>query len=245
MRRFASTMRLVALSAVVTAVLVAPATGGWAVTAATGTAVSHLRTDVVAITTGGPRPGAFFSARVTVLNLGPDTFAGGDLLISVQREVTDFEAIGVRHTGSCTLGKPVAAYDRARCPVKRLGVGDSASLTVRVEVPRALEGKPFVIIAAMLAAKNAPAGAYQGTVRAATTSAAVSWTGTWSTDFGTMLLVQSGSRVTGSYTHDQGRLDGALSSTGRVFTGTWTEAPTRAGPIDAGTFEFQLNPDNR
>jgi hypothetical protein len=212
-------------------------------------AVSHLRTSVVAVTSGTPQAAEFFTVKVTVLNLGPDALVGGKLYVSTNHEVTDIEAIAVRSAGHCTLGKPTIQYDRAVCPLSRLGVGASAVVTVRIEVPRALERRKLVFIGAVLgpgvSSKTSTVGDYIATVRPSATSAAVSWTGTWSTDFGTMLLTQSGSHVTGSYTHDQGRLDGTLSSTGRVFTGTWNEAPTRTGPVDAGAFEFELNPDDR
>jgi cell wall-associated NlpC family hydrolase len=69
-------------------------------------------------------------------------------------------------------------------------------------------------------------------------SNANTWTGIWSSNWGTMTLTQSGSSVTGTYTHDQGKIKGTLN--GDVVTGTWSEAPTRKGPMDAGDFEFTL-----
>jgi hypothetical protein len=211
--------------------------------------VSHLRTSVVAVTKGSPQAAEFFTVKVTVLNLGPDALVDGKLYVSMNHEVADIEAIAVRSAGHCTLGKPTIQYDRAVCPLNRLGIGGAAVVTVRIEVPRALERRRLVFIGSVIgpgvSSKTSTVGHYIATVRPAAASAVVSWTGTWSTDFGTMLLQQSGNHVTGSYTHDQGRLDGTLSSTGRVFTGTWNEAPTRTGPVDAGAFEFQLSPGDR
>jgi hypothetical protein len=73
--------------------------------------------------------------------------------------------------------------------------------------------------------------------------AANEWAGTWDTDWGRMVLTQSGARVTGTYAHDDGRIEGTAN--GLVLTGTWNEAPTRAGPSDAGSFRFTMKPDLR
>jgi hypothetical protein len=68
------------------------------------------------------------------------------------------------------------------------------------------------------------------------------WTGTWSTNFNQMRLVQTGSTVEGRYDYDDGHLTGAVS--GNVLKGRWDEAPTRKGQ-DAGPFEFTLSADSR
>ncbi|MEI6293545.1 MAG: hypothetical protein WCP36_07660 [Methanomicrobiales archaeon] len=57
-------------------------------------------------------------------------------------------------------------------------------------------------------------------------------TGTWNTDFGKMVITQSGSTVHGEYDHDAGRLDGTMS--GKTLTGRWSESPSYKGPGDAG-----------
>jgi hypothetical protein len=80
-------------------------------------------------------------------------------------------------------------------------------------------------------------------VVSAPAQAPVTWTGTWSTDFGDMTLTQSDAGVEGNYTHDQGHLTGSVS--GDTLAGTWDEAPTRAGPYDKGYFEFTLNADKK
>ena len=68
------------------------------------------------------------------------------------------------------------------------------------------------------------------------------WTGTWeSKEWGTMELTQTGSSVTGTYTWDQGKIDGAVY--GNALKGTWSEAPSYAPPADAGDFEFTLSSD--
>ena len=68
------------------------------------------------------------------------------------------------------------------------------------------------------------------------------WSGTWSTTFGTMVLSQTGSNVSGSYTHDSGQIVGTVS--GNVLTGTWSEAPTYSpANNDAGDVELTLSPD--
>ena len=67
------------------------------------------------------------------------------------------------------------------------------------------------------------------------------WSGTWDTTYGSMTLVQSGSSVDGTYAHDDGHITGTVS--GDVLSGRWDEAPTRAGPNDAGPIQFTLAPD--
>jgi hypothetical protein len=69
------------------------------------------------------------------------------------------------------------------------------------------------------------------------------WSGTWSTNYGTMTLTQSGNSVKGTYTYDDGHLSGTLSL--GELTGRWDEAPTRAGPNDAGPFRFVLVGDGK
>jgi hypothetical protein len=74
-------------------------------------------------------------------------------------------------------------------------------------------------------------------------AARTDWAGAWETEWGTMTLTQNGSAVTGTYTHDDGRIAGTVS--GDTFTGTWNEAPTRSPPADAGDVEFTIAPDGR
>lgn len=64
--------------------------------------------------------------------------------------------------------------------------------------------------------------------------------GRWDTSFGVVTLKVSGRTLTGSYPHDQGRLEGKLSLDGMTATGTWKEAPSFQPPNDAGEFEFRL-----
>ena len=59
-------------------------------------------------------------------------------------------------------------------------------------------------------------------------AAASTWNGTWDTEWGLMKLTQSGTKVTGTYPHDTGRISGTVS--GAKFKGRWNEAPTRKGP---------------
>ncbi|MBC8275717.1 MAG: hypothetical protein H8E40_12215 [Chloroflexi bacterium] len=68
------------------------------------------------------------------------------------------------------------------------------------------------------------------------------WTGKWeSEEWGTMDLTQTGSSVTGTYTWDQGKIDGTVN--GDILGGTWSEEPSYAPPTDAGDFEFTLSSD--
>jgi len=64
------------------------------------------------------------------------------------------------------------------------------------------------------------------------------WTGTWKTDFGTMVLTQTGNSVTGSYTHEEGRVSGAVQ--GNTLTGTWSQKQSKTG-----RFKFTMSADGR
>ena len=86
---------------------------------------------------------------------------------------------------------------------------------------------------------NTWSGTWGGTL-AFRPAAGVSWTGQWSSDWGTMTLRQNGSHVTGTYTFYGGRIDG--TAIGRTLTGTWGKAPTYVGPPDAGPIVLQLAP---
>ena len=70
---------------------------------------------------------------------------------------------------------------------------------------------------------------------------ACDWTGTWSTNWGEMRLVQDGGVVRGDYDWDQGQIDGTLD--GEVLRGMWTEVPSRQPPRDAGDLEFTMAED--
>lgn len=60
--------------------------------------------------------------------------------------------------------------------------------------------------------------------------------GRYNSDFGEMVLNQEGNRVWGTYTHNQGRLEGLFD--GRVFKGVWRQGPSYRGPDDAGDFQL-------
>lgn len=66
-----------------------------------------------------------------------------------------------------------------------------------------------------------------------------SWTGVWETTFGELELVQDGSSVTGTYTHNQGRISGTVS--GNTLTGSWSEAPSYSPSEDAGGVELVMS----
>ena len=62
------------------------------------------------------------------------------------------------------------------------------------------------------------------------------YSGTWDTDWGTMTLVQDGLEVTGTYTHDSGKINGIIVD--GVFMGKWSEDPSYSEPNDAGDAVF-------
>lgn len=76
-----------------------------------------------------------------------------------------------------------------------------------------------------------------------TQSPGCSFTGTWNTNWGAMNLIQTGTEVTGSYEHDNGKFTGTVE--GRIVKGTWSEAPGYTPPDDAGDAEFTLSDDCR
>ena len=53
--------------------------------------------------------------------------------------------------------------------------------------------------------------------------------GTFSTDFNEMILQQSGDKVTGTYKHNNGVIEGTLN--GKVLTGTWTQSNAKGKMI--------------
>ena len=91
------------------------------------------------------------------------------------------------------------------------------------------------------AASKSWVGTWNGTLQATATS--FSWAGRWETNWGALTLTQSGTTVTGSYTHDGGKITGTVSGT--TLTGTWSEGPTFAGPNDAGPLVFKLGADGK
>jgi hypothetical protein len=66
-----------------------------------------------------------------------------------------------------------------------------------------------------------------------------SFTGDWSTSYGPMILVQSGSEVTGTYDYNGKYSTVAGTMSGNVLTGTWTE------PGRDGDFQFVLSADGK
>ena len=63
------------------------------------------------------------------------------------------------------------------------------------------------------------------------------WSGAWDTEFGVLVMTQSGNDVSGSYSHDVGSLAGIVS--GNTLSGTWTEND------DEGTFTFIMSEDGK
>ncbi|MDD3705393.1 MAG: copper amine oxidase N-terminal domain-containing protein [Clostridiaceae bacterium] len=70
-----------------------------------------------------------------------------------------------------------------------------------------------------------------------------SWAGKWDSNWGEMVINQNGASITGTYTHDEGRLNGTVS--GEVFTGTWSESPSYSPPNDAGDMELTMSADGK
>lgn len=75
-------------------------------------------------------------------------------------------------------------------------------------------------------------------------SGGCSFTGGWDTNWGEMFLVQNGSNVTGTYTYDDGRINGTVS--GLTMSGMWSENADENAyepPDNAGDAIFNLSTD--
>ncbi|WP_292461688.1 hypothetical protein [Methanolobus sp.] len=72
-------------------------------------------------------------------------------------------------------------------------------------------------------------------------STSYSFVGEWSTNWGDMTITQSGTKIIGEYTYDQGKIEGVVN--GDVFIGTWSESPSYSAPNDAGDVELKLSSD--
>ena len=70
-----------------------------------------------------------------------------------------------------------------------------------------------------------------------------SWSGEWDSNWGKMVLTQSDNVVTGTYTHDSGKITGNISE--NKLIGTWSEANSYAPPNDAGDVELAMSEDGK
>lgn len=71
----------------------------------------------------------------------------------------------------------------------------------------------------------------------------LNWNGNWETKWGRMVIFQNGNQITGTYEHDNGKINGVIN--GNKLTGSWSEAPTYLPPNDSGEFEMILSPDGK
>jgi hypothetical protein len=69
------------------------------------------------------------------------------------------------------------------------------------------------------------------------------WAGEWNSDWGIMTFSQNGDQVTGTYTHDNGKVKGTVK--GNTLTGTWSESPSYSPPNDAGDFVITIAADGK
>jgi len=58
-----------------------------------------------------------------------------------------------------------------------------------------------------------------------------------------MVLSQSGNQVTGTYSHDSGKITGTVS--GDTLTAWWSEYPSYSPPNDAGSVELTMGPEHQ
>ncbi|WBM74229.1 hypothetical protein [Saprospira grandis] len=67
--------------------------------------------------------------------------------------------------------------------------------------------------------------------------------GCWESSWGTMCIEFKEGKIQGTYTHDNGRIEGELRN-GRFF-GTWSESPSYSMPDDGGEVELILSADKK
>lgn len=67
------------------------------------------------------------------------------------------------------------------------------------------------------------------------------WTGEWQTNWGKMILKQSGNTITGSYGNNGGKIQATMQDT--KIVGTWMVGPTYRPPEHAGELELTVDTD--
>jgi hypothetical protein len=67
--------------------------------------------------------------------------------------------------------------------------------------------------------------------------------GVWETNWGDVTLQQNSANVTGHYVHDNGKIQGQLSTDGKTLTANWSEAPSYQPPNDAGKTVLTFSSD--
>jgi hypothetical protein len=98
-----------------------------------------------------------------------------------------------------------------------------------------------IITAVLVAGCTIPGTVSSSKGSTAVTVAPTPWSGSWDSDWGIMVFNQNGDQVTGTYTHDNGKIKGTVS--GNTLTGTWSEAPSYNSPNDAGDVVITLAAD--
>jgi hypothetical protein len=72
--------------------------------------------------------------------------------------------------------------------------------------------------------------------------APINWSGYWMCgEWGRLILTQTGSTVTGTYSYQGGKFTGYAA--GNTLVGTWSEEPTYKEPDDAGDVQFNMSSD--
>jgi hypothetical protein len=100
-----------------------------------------------------------------------------------------------------------------------------------------------IIITVLVTGCTLPGTGSSSTGHVPATVARTPWAGSWDSDWGIMEFTQTGDKVIGTYTHDNGKIEGSVS--GNTLTGTWSESPTYKPPKDAGDFVITLAADEK
>jgi hypothetical protein len=131
------------------------------------------------------------------------------------------KALGCGHTGSLWISDQDAFFQNCvknRVPREQLMAWNRKRKAMLAECSKANKDKPAQL---------------QGPCP--------SVSGVWETNYGTMKLTQSGTSVSGSYTHDKGKIQGVMKK--GVFIGKWSEAPTYRSPDDSGRVTLEFSSD--
>ena len=68
-----------------------------------------------------------------------------------------------------------------------------------------------------------------------------SLSGNWDTTFGPMALIQTGNKISATYTTKNGKIEGMID--GNIIKGVWSQAPSYKPPNEAGDFMFVVSAD--
>jgi hypothetical protein len=69
--------------------------------------------------------------------------------------------------------------------------------------------------------------------------------GLWESDWGILKLEVEGTKVTGTFAWNEGRIEGTISRGGQVLQGIWRKAPTYEPGLDGGALNLQMDQEGK